>query len=491
MAGHRLSSGIALFAICATFFVAPASLASVDTYQVEIRPDLGQLEITACLHTAGLEMRAGHSRAAEFLISAVAADSDHKLSLIGNTLKPRLTDRCLRYRVDLQRAARSNPRYARVGTQAVAVETAKWLWLPRNQGATTKQISFKLTPGMRVSVPWQPVSASSRERIYTIPNSPASDDSVSVFGNFPQCTIEVAQARLRTALVPGRFRGDVESLTTWLATAAHNVGLSYGRFPNPNPQIVVIPGAKHLRDSGEPVPFGHVIRNGGEAVQFFVNQMRPAEDFVADWTATHEFAHLMIPYVSATEKWISEGLASYYQNVLMARGGHYRADKAWRKIIEGFRRGENSVPHLSLENAMPLGGWDGIMKTYWGGAAIFLMADVELRRVSDGKQSLDTILDALQKCCLPSSRTWHGKRLFEKLDALAGRPVFVPLYQRYRRDKQFPGYDELLESLGLALGSNGIRMDDAAPLAAIRDRIMLPPVNNPLAYNVDCGDTVD
>jgi len=38
------------------------------------------------------------------------------------------------------------------------------------------------------------------------------------------------------------------------------------------------------------------------------------------------------------------------------------------------------------------------MKVYWSGAALALLADVELRRRSDGEQTLDDILGEFQQC---------------------------------------------------------------------------------------------
>lgn len=40
-----------------------------------------------------------------------------------------------------------------------------------------------------------------------------------------------------------------------------------------------------------------------------------------DWTATHELSHMLLPYVASRDRWLSESLASYYQNVLRARDG--------------------------------------------------------------------------------------------------------------------------------------------------------------------------
>ena len=101
----------------------------------------------------------------------------------------------------------------------------------------------------------------------------------------------------------------------------------------------MVPVAASATDASEPVPFGHVFRDVGEAVEFFVNQRRPFAEFTADWTATYEFSHLLAPHIAGNEQWIAEGLASYYQNVLTARGGNFRLRDALRKLLEGFARG--------------------------------------------------------------------------------------------------------------------------------------------------------
>jgi predicted metalloprotease with PDZ domain len=86
------------------------------------------------------------------------------------------------------------------------------------------------------------------------------------------------------------------------------------------------------------------------------------------------------------------------------------------------------------------------MKIYWSGAALALMADVELRHRSGGAESLDLVLDRMQACCLPSRRTWSGRELFEKFDSLIDEPLFVRLYERYANTRGFPEFEPLLES---------------------------------------------
>jgi hypothetical protein len=112
------------------------------------------------------------------------------------------------------------------------------------------------------------------------------------------------------------------------------------------------------------------------------------------------------------------------------------------------------------------------MKVYWSGAAIALLADIELRRQSEGKESLDSVLGQLQACCLPSSRNWSGQRLFKKLDSFVETPVFMPLYREHANKAGFPELGLLLQQLGVVANDDGsITLRDDTSLAATREAI--------------------
>lgn len=257
----------------------------------------------------------------------------------------------------------------------------------------------------------------------------------------------------------------------WLRSASSNVSLAYGRFPNPSPRIVIIPAKDRWWNSDKPVPFGRVTRDREEKVELYVNADRPIEEFYRDWTATHEFSHLMLPYLGERYRWISEGFASYYQNVLMSRAGQYTPREAWQKLYAGFERGRVSRPDLSLNEAASAGIRQARMKIYWSGAAIAMMADIELRERSGGRESLDVALDRLQRCCLPSRRTWSGPELFTKLDTLVDGAVFMPLYRRYANESGFPSFRPALQRLGIGTDNDRVSLRRDGELSAIRDAI--------------------
>ena len=206
-------------------------------------------------------------------------------------------------------------------------------------------------------------------------------------------------------------------------------------------------------------------------LNYIINENRDIEDFYGHWTATHEFSHLMLPYISSRHRWVSEGFAQYYQNLLLARAGHYSERRAWQELYEGFQRGRGSAVGRS-PNDVAQGGWrDGTMKIYWTGAVIALMGDVALREQSGGEQSLDTVLRELMSCCLPSERMWTGPEFYAKLDEISGRDIFLPMYRRYAESTDFPNAMPLLTRLGVEFERNRVRLNDRAELADMRSEM--------------------
>ncbi|MCP5184714.1 MAG: hypothetical protein H6993_12175 [Pseudomonadales bacterium] len=337
-------------------------------------------------------------------------------------------------------------------------------WLPRPEVAGERHLRLRPPPGMDVFVPWRRIG----EHAYRIPPSPRSGRTLIDFGSFATRQLVAGDATLTLWVLDATL--DADRLAAWLLPAVHSVATVGGRFPSPHVQLV----AQRGHDAGSPfdaspVPFGHVMRNGGEVVRFFVDPEATAQQLGADWTAAHELSHLLLPYVHDREKWISEGFASYYQNLLMARQGQYSALEMWQRLTRSFAAAGGIASSATPGNAYRHPFWDVRLLVYWSGAAMALMADVELRARAGGTQSLDSVLGALEACCLPSTRVWTGESLFAQLDALAGgAPVFMPLYHKVSDTPGMPDTSVLLRDLGV-IGSGGdARLDDSAALADIR-----------------------
>jgi len=114
------------------------------------------------------------------------------------------------------------------------------------------------------------------------------------------------------------------------------------------------------------------------------------------------------------------------------------------------------------------------MKIYWSGAALALMADVELRRRSNGAESLDDVLSQFQHCCLPSQRAWSGKELLRKFDSFLDEPLFMNLYRQYADTAGFPDVRPLLGRLGITVERGEVHLSGEAELVEIRAALTAP-----------------
>ena len=181
----------------------------------------------------------------------------------------------------------------------------------------------------------------------------------------------------------------------------------YGYFPQTHPQVLVIP----IGHRDEAVVSASVLRGGGVATIFYIDENRPLTEYMDAWNPTHEFSHMLIPYVSSRDRWLSEGLASYYQNVLRARDGRLSETQAWQNLHDGFERGRKGTNGGSLAQATR-GGRSSTMRVYWSGAALLLMADMQLRDTTNGRQSLDSAIQSLAACCMANGKTWRAREMF-------------------------------------------------------------------------------
>jgi hypothetical protein len=447
-----------------------ATAGDVYEYTIGIDADLETMRVSAHFAAPVDDVQARSGAAARFLDDARACDTGQSLGNHGRRFElPRTGVTCINYVVDLKQAAAAERRNASLSADNIVVSPAVWLWHPPLAPGTRIIVHFELEDGVDVSMPWHPLS--DRKRSYEMLRSPRNAKAMAVFGDFVNVRRELGGSELRIALLRPRGAIDSAAIIDWVHDTAGNVSLAYGRFPNPSPHVVVVPVGRGGWQSDSPVPFGRVLRDGGETVELFIDERRPIEDFYDDWTATHEFSHLMLPFVRARHRWISEGFAQYYQNVLLTRGGQYDEQRAWQKLHDGFERGRKSRPDLSPNEAARQGVGAATMKIYWSGAIIALMADVELRKRSGGRESLDSALGQLQLCCLPSERSWSGTELFETLDGFVEEPVFMPLYREHADASGFPHFEAILESLGVTIRNGTVRLSNDAELAGIRRAI--------------------
>ena len=437
------------------------SLAAELRYELDVSDDLASVSVRALLPDDGRPLKASDGQTS--LLEDLRSCSGVAIRPGEGLIPTEGAAGCLSYRYPL--LAQSGRRSPPVAADVKVTTPGEWLWLPELEPSERVTIDLLVPAWSAISVPWRPLGGGR----YELSPSPGSATGTAVFGRFALLTLDSGGGQLQIAALDGPdLRLQHEKVLEWLAVAAADVAGVSGRFPNPSVQVLVQPVRSH---GNSPVPFGYVIRDGGEAVRFYVDPDRSIDDYHADWTATHEFAHLLLPYVRSREKWVSEGFASYYQNVLLARRGTYDEEEVWARLSRSFGRADAVADPPRLDRLHERSFRDVRMLVYWSGAALALKADIRLRELGP---SLDQVLAQLATCCLPSQRIWTAAEFFEQLDAFSPEPVFVPLYQAFMDDRGMPDLEPLYRDLGIRLRGGAIELHSEGRLVAVREAIMRP-----------------
>ena len=382
---------------------------------------------------------------------------------------PQDAGRCMTLTVDVARAVsmEGRGRTAQRSGKSVVVSPDLLLWHPAPwpEGAQVTA-AFHMAEGQAASVPWPPAQGGG----YSVPLNTWRRQTRLALGEVKQAKIEVGGATLNVGLMDGYGGMDLHLVTEWLRSAAEAVSALTGSFPRDPVQIIVQP----VR-SFEPVPFGKSIRGGGAALQIFANVEADLPSLKADWVAVHEMAHLVHPFIDFKDAWFSEGIATYYQEVALARGGLKGEEAAWQALADGFSRGAAQVHGRKTltQVASELKHNMRFMQVYWSGAAFALRADVALRSRGDG-WSLDRGMRALKACCGGDERPLRSKEVADRIDQAAGGTAIRALHDAIAEGRGFPELSETWATLGIVPG-DALRFVDDAPGAEMRRAIMSRP----------------
>lgn len=450
-----------------------ADIAHADSYTVTPAPGLEWVSVRACFDGPLPEtLRAADGDAAR-LLRSVRDDGGRPLAWSADGIRTSgAGGRCVHYDSALLASAeRGAGLLARWRTRrldhAVLTDPGLWLWLPPRRPV---RLRFVLPPALQVSAPWPLLARDRGSASYRLPARAPDMPASVVIGRLDLRELRLPGGVLRIAAAGSGAPVDAARAERWLDHAARALLTIYGRLPLPSVQVLVL-GAGPAREA---IPFAQVQRGGATALRFFIDPRRPAAEFLSDWTPIHELSHLLHPLLDDADRWLGEGIASYYQYVARARAGQLSEREAWRGLTAGLARGRAQAGRETLRAASAhMHAQRAYMRVYWSGAAVALLADYRLRRDRAAGRSLDQALARLAACCLPADRVWSGTELVARLDALTGGRVFSSLYQRYAGSRRFPEVAPVLRALGVTVGARGaVTLDDDAPDSPIRHAIM-------------------
>ncbi len=390
---------------------------------------------------------------------------------------------CVTYELDLStsRGGFGPPELRRAG-RGIMANLAHVLWRPTDyREFPIARARFVAPPEVAISVPWpSDPNAKPGERSYLLEPSAFAFHAYGAFGALSMSRIHVGGDTLDVTALEGLSSDDRAAVDRWVRVQANAAAAMAGTMPRRRVQVVVLPSGA----SSEPVRFGSMTRGGGASVGLLIGQGRGGAKLdeaalTRDWVLVHELSHLFHPFIAREDAWLSEGIATYYQEVLRVRAGLHSPHDAYRRLLEGSEKGR--ALSLSVRDAAASMYETHIFApVYWAGATYAFMADVELRKASGGKRGLDEVIAELTRCCSRAARPWTAAETIARLDAIAGTPVFSALEARHIANAPFPELSSLYAELGI--GRDG-RALGPAPLSWVRDAIMRAPTPDPAAVN--------
>jgi hypothetical protein len=219
------------------------------------------------------------------------------------------------------------------------------------------------------------------------------------------------------------------------------------------------------------VGFGRTQAGGGVTIMIEVGAAVDQRRLFDDWVLVHELIHSGMPFVRPRATWFMEGAATYIEPIIRARAGWKTEEEVWHEWVTQMPQGEG-VFARGLAQA-------GGRENYWGGAIFMLLADLSIRRDSDGAKGLEDCF---------AGALWNGMGGGDRIpldayvqacDAATGTRAMSGLIDRHYYNAQPVDLAKLWKELGVALIGSRIALDDRAPQARWRKMIVMGPPARP------------
>ncbi len=271
---------------------------------------------------------------------------------------------------------------------------------------------------------------------------------------------ELGGSRIGVQIRDRVLRSKKDMLLDWVVYSAETVVQYYDRFPVRTVDIdLQVTG-------GHAVRFGQAFGGKSPRLRIVVGENVTPEMLRRDWILVHEMVHLAMADVPHAHRWLLEGLATYVESIARAQREHLSEDFIWRNFIERMPQGLPQAGDRGLDLTPTWG------RTYWGGAIFCLLADIEIRRLTNNEKSLRDALRGVLDAGLSMHASATAMEVFEAGDRATGVDVLVPLYQKMKFAPYPVDLDALWQNLGVQLEGNRVTYDDDAPMSHIRKQLL-------------------
>lgn len=385
--------------------------------------------------------------AAHYFAGVVDDVSSRPLVREDGMWKMRRGQRCLRYKANLAGAAALTMRpdlAVRMG-DTVVITPDLLLLRPERLSLQAEMTLTVSTWGDRaVSAPYE---LDDRGRFRFGANALWWRSAIAI-GDLGKETLTAGGAHIEVVFADAPSFTDRDRYLRWVRTSADAAAGLTGRLPVERLQVLIVPAPFPGEDA---VMFGMVTRGGHPGALLVVRDSADPVGLDDDWVAVHELSHLALPFIEREDRWMSEGFATWAQQVLRVRAGLIDEADGWTGFLRGLERARDAdvrrVPHV-----------------YWAGAGWWLLADLHLRARGT---SLDEALSPIAGCCFGQPRAATADAVLARIAATS--PAFAEWLERAPALDDAPARAfALLGEMGVRATDGGVVLDDDAPRAAAR-----------------------
>lgn len=274
-----------------------------------------------------------------------------------------------------------------------------------------------------------------------------------------------ADGVLRVAILDGVGDGARADLFDWVERTAQAQSNYWQGFTARQALLGLVP-VTHRRGVG----YGRSVPGGGVTVMVEVGTDVDRRRLFDDWVLTHELIHTGMPFIGRGGTWFMEGAATYVEPIIRARAGWKTEEEVWREWVDNMPKGVQAFSS-SMANARG-------QENYWGGATFMLLADVGLRRASNGAKGLEDCLAGVLWSGLDGARRATIMEYAAACDRVTATTVMSGLVERHFINAERVDLAALWKDLGISVVAGRIALDDNAPSARWR-KLIVPGTHPP------------
>jgi len=279
------------------------------------------------------------------------------------------------------------------------------------------------------------------------------------FEKLAKIDLNVPGGVVHVGFAPGELALPKEKTLDWVKTSGRAVATYYGRFPVKSLKLLLVPV------DGPRVRGGTTWGYRGAAIRVLVGRDSNEDALRRDWVMVHEMVHTALPDMEERYNWLSEGLAVYIEPIARVQAGDLSAAEIWLAMMRDMPKGLPQAGDEGLDNTDTWG------RRYWGGAMFCLFADIEIRKATGNRVGLQDAMRGVLAAGGSHEVDWSIERILSTADKAVGGHVLTRLHEAWGRKPVAPDLDKLWHDLGLRVEDGKLAVDDAAPLAALRQAI--------------------